>query len=93
MAEIRRFLAIFPFWLKANKKVMLLLRKAYYGSKMINGFLTKFPGLFLLTMILVSGCTQQPGESPSDFDLIFSYGVGAKNQLNTFNQTYSKEHK
>jgi len=29
--------------------------------------------------------------SPADFNLIFRYGVGAKNELNTVNQTYTKD--
>jgi len=29
--------------------------------------------------------------NPANFNLIFKYGVGAKNELNTFNQTYTKD--
>lgn len=29
--------------------------------------------------------------APNSFNLIFKYGVGAKNELNTFNQTYTKD--
>ena len=32
-----------------------------------------------------------PLASPSDFDLTFRYGVGAKNELDTFSQTYTKD--
>ena len=30
-------------------------------------------------------------KNPSDFNFIFKYGVGAKNELNTFNQTFTKD--
>ena len=32
-----------------------------------------------------------PKNPPADFSFIFRYGVGAKNELNTFNQTYTKD--
>lgn len=32
-----------------------------------------------------------PDDRMADFDFIFKYGVGAKNELNTFNQTYTKD--
>jgi hypothetical protein len=32
-----------------------------------------------------------PAGEPTNFNLIFKYGVGAKNELNTFNQTYTKD--
>jgi len=32
-----------------------------------------------------------PTGVPPSFNLIFKYGVGAKNELNTFNQTYTKD--
>lgn len=32
-----------------------------------------------------------PVGSPTSFNLIFKYGVGAKNELNTFDQTYTKD--
>jgi len=31
------------------------------------------------------------GETPGDFDFVFRYGVGAKNELNTFEGTYTKD--
>jgi len=36
------------------------------------------------------GCVAPP-PSPSNFNLIFKYGVGAKNELNTFEGTYTKD--
>jgi len=32
-----------------------------------------------------------PAGGPTSFNLIFKYGVGAKNELDTFNQTYTKD--
>jgi hypothetical protein len=32
-----------------------------------------------------------PAGEPTNFNLIFKYGVGAKNELNTFDQTYTKD--
>ena len=32
-----------------------------------------------------------PAGNPTNFNLIFKYGVGAKNELNTFDQTYTKD--
>lgn len=32
-----------------------------------------------------------PADTPTSFNLIFKYGVGAKNELNTFDQTYTKD--
>jgi len=32
-----------------------------------------------------------PTGGPTSFNLIFKYGVGAKNELNTFDQTYTKD--
>jgi len=37
------------------------------------------------------GCTAPPPPSPSNFNLIFKYGVGAKNELNTSQGTYTKD--
>ncbi len=36
------------------------------------------------------GCFTPP-PSPSNFNLILKYGVGARNELNTFNGTYTKD--
>ena len=48
-------------------------------------------GLALVATILgVTGCsTTQPTES--SFNLIFKYGVGARNELSTFEDTYTKD--
>ena len=32
-----------------------------------------------------------PAGEPTNFNLIFKYGVGAKNELNTFDQTYTRD--
>ena len=32
-----------------------------------------------------------PASEPTNFNFIFRYGVGAKNELNTFTQTYTKD--
>jgi len=32
-----------------------------------------------------------PQNPPADFNFIFRYGVGAKNEMNTFNQIYTKD--
>ncbi len=32
-----------------------------------------------------------PAGNQTNFNIIFKYGVGAKNELNTFNQTYTKD--
>jgi len=37
----------------------------------------------------VAGCDEQPSEEPN-FNIIFKYGPSAKNILNTFNGTYTK---
>ena len=33
----------------------------------------------------------QPQNPPADFNFVFRYGVGAKNELNTVNQTFTKD--
>jgi hypothetical protein len=38
----------------------------------------------------VIGCDEQPSEE-SDFNLIFKYGITARNELNTFKGTYTKD--
>ena len=45
-----------------------------------------------LTTILsgAAGCDTPPA-SPSNLNLIFKYGVGARNELNTFNSTYTRD--
>ena len=51
----------------------------------------------MLVLVLVAallgtaGCTAPPPPSPSNFNLIFKYGVGARNELNTFDSTYTKD--
>jgi len=38
----------------------------------------------------IAGCNRSPS-SQSDFNLVFKYGVGAINELNTFQGTYTKD--
>ena len=47
-------------------------------------------GLALAVALLVIGCTPAPPVT-SNFNLIFRYGVGARNELNTFKGTYTKD--
>ena len=59
---------------------------------MKNKLLLIFIGITVLAVagFLVFKQTNISGE-PTSFNLIFKYGVGAKNELNTFNQTYTKD--
>jgi len=43
--------------------------------------------------MIVAASLQNTGSSPqkNDFNLLFRYGVGAKNELNTFEGTYTKD--
>src|SRR4030067_1505684 len=46
--------------------------------------------LALVALLGISGCDDQtPGES--GFNLIFKYGIGAKNELDTFQGIYTKD--
>ncbi len=51
--------------------------------------------IFTVSIVLVVavlgmvGCSSSPAQS--DFNLIFRYGVGARNELNTFKGTYTKD--
>ena len=48
-------------------------------------------GLALVATLLgTAGCITPP-PSQSNFNLIFQYGVGARNELNTFEGTYTKD--
>jgi len=53
--------------------------------------------LVLMAALLgTAGCTAPPPSpapppNPTNFNLIFKYGVGAKNELNTFEGTYAKD--
>lgn len=46
-------------------------------------------GFFVYKQITLP--VQPPSTQPTNFNLIFKYGVGAKNELNTFDQTYTKD--
>jgi hypothetical protein len=45
--------------------------------------------LFILMSLIAGGCRQVP--KGTDFNFIFKYGVGARNTLDTFKGTYSKD--
>lgn len=50
--------------------------------------------LLLLGAFLLGGCSgpnQMPKEMPADFNFEFRYGIGAKNELNTFTGQYTKD--
>jgi hypothetical protein len=47
--------------------------------------------LFVFMFTACSVITSLPEKKPSDFGFVFNYGVGAKNQLDTFNGTYTKD--
>jgi hypothetical protein len=44
-----------------------------------------------LAGILLFTNSLQSRNPPADFNLVFKYGVGAKNELDTFSQTYTKD--
>ena len=44
----------------------------------------------VMALLETVGCVA-PTPSPSSFNLIFKYGVRARNELNTFNGTYTKD--
>ena len=46
--------------------------------------------LIVCSLVFSLSCSTPPPTS-SNFNLIFKYGVGAKNELNTFNRTYTKD--
>ena len=48
-------------------------------------------GLALAAALLGTAGCSIPLTNPSNFNLIFKYGVGAKNELNTFEGTYTKD--
>ena len=51
----------------------------------------KKAGLILMALVLgLTGCSA-PQPAPKDFNIIFKYGVGAKNELDTFAGTYTRD--
>jgi hypothetical protein len=54
------------------------------------GIILAVMGFFMYKQINVPSQNPPAGE-PTSFNLIFRYGVGAKNELNTFDQTYTKD--
>ncbi|GAA0343737.1 hypothetical protein GCM10008967_37730 [Bacillus carboniphilus] len=58
--------------------------------------MSKSRALFLLVAILIitiTGCTKNnmPNEMPDDFAFLVKFGVGSKNEINTFDQTVTKD--
>ena len=47
--------------------------------------------IIIIALVVVGFVLFNPAGEPADFNLIFKYGVGAKNELNTFDQTYTKD--
>jgi len=48
-------------------------------------------GFFIFFQETSNAPTNLPSGEPASFNLIFKYGVGMKNELNTFDQTYTKD--
>jgi len=46
--------------------------------------------VLVVSLLGMAGCSTPPA-AQSDFNLIFRYGVGAKNELNTFEGTYTRD--
>ena len=55
---------------------------------MRKGWLTILSLVLVVTFLGLVGCV---ASTPPDVNLIFRYGVGAKNELNTFEGTYTKD--
>ncbi|ADL52325.1 hypothetical protein [Clostridium cellulovorans] len=57
--------------------------------------LSKLISVLLLCLVIITGCSTSkqklPQERPKDFGFILNYGIGAKNQLDTFKGTYTKD--
>ena len=52
--------------------------------------------VLMIFVLVVIGCgifkpQQTTGTTDADFNLIFKYGVGARNELNTFEETFTKD--
>lgn len=48
--------------------------------------------IITIVVLFLGGCNYKIVKDPvTIFNLIFRYGVGAKNELDTFNQTYTKD--
>ncbi|HZD60944.1 MAG TPA: hypothetical protein VE439_10905, partial [Anaerolineae bacterium] len=45
----------------------------------------------LAAILIATSCNTLPEETPQDFAFTFSYWVGARNVLDTFNGTYTKD--
>ena len=57
---------------------------------MRKGWLVAVSLALMLALLGTVGCGTSTRRE-SDFNLIFKYGVGAKNELNTFEETYTKD--
>lgn len=61
-------------------------RKLLYGTLVVVVLAIGGCGLFVSKQPIIS-----PPMTPDEFNLIFEYGVGAKNELNTFQGRYTKD--
>ena len=58
-------------------------------KSLISSIITYLMLIAIVSFLLV-GCGL-PGQTVTDFDFIFRYGITAKNELNTFEDTYTKD--
>lgn len=51
--------------------------------------------VFSIVVFLITGCNEKemnmPEEMPDDFDFLVQFGVGSKNEINTFNNMVTKD--
>jgi hypothetical protein len=50
--------------------------------------------LITILLLVISGCSVKntlPDEMPNDFDFLVQFGVGSKNEINTFDNTVTKD--
>jgi hypothetical protein len=50
--------------------------------------------LVVITLLVISGCSgknNMPDEMPDEFDFLVKFGVGSKNEINTFDNTVTKD--
>ena len=57
---------------------------------MSKGWLIAVSLVLMLALFIMTGCNNRPARE-SDFNLIFKYGVMARNELDTFKGTYTKD--
>jgi hypothetical protein len=50
--------------------------------------------LIAIVLLVISGCSgknNMPDDMPNDFDFLVQFGVGSKNEINTFDNTVTKD--